>query len=400
MNQKKRILSAISMYHALNDGVIVVIPLLIPIYKVLFDLSYTQIGFLTGGGLVITLFAQLMIGRFSNNRNSGALLLIGVALTSISLILLTLAWNFISLILLIFVLRFAASFYHPVGIGWVSRTFRKDRLDWAMGIQSGFGDLGAFIAVITTLYLVELNNLNLPLYIWSLASIVCLLAGFVATHDIKFEDESTKDRKNLKEELKEAKQFLMRIKLLLPPFILSGVAWSITMNYLPLLLNERTDLTLPVIGLLIAVWLGTGTIISFSYGKIYSLIGRQNAIILSYLLIGVVGLSLAYFTNIWIILIMMILLGISTFITYPALFSFVSHVMKENSEGKSFGYIFSIQLVGGILLLIISGIFSDLLGIWIPFFILGVFGLIVTAILVFNYRKPVVAEFAIEKQKT
>jgi FSR family fosmidomycin resistance protein-like MFS transporter len=389
MNEKKRILSAISMYHALNDGAIVVIPLLIPIYKELFDLNYTQIGFITGGGLLITLIGQLMIGRVSDDKNSGFLLLVGVVFISFSLFLLTLSWDFISLVLFIFIFRIAVSFYHPVGIGWVSRVFKKDRLDWAMGTQSGFGDLGAFLAVLTTLYLVELNGLNFPLYIWSLIGIICLFAGLALTYDKTNKYNANKKEKNIKQELKEAKQFLLKIKLLLPPFILSGVTWSITINYFPLLLTDRTDLDLSVIGLLVAVWLGIGTIVSFSYGKIYSLIGRKRSIILAYLLIGIVGLSLSYFTNIWIILIMMVLLGISTFITYPALFSFVSNLMIENSEGKNFGYIFSIQLFGGVILLIISGILSDLWGIWVPFTILGLFSFMVTALLLVNYKKQI-----------
>ena len=133
-------------------------------------------------------------------------------------------------------------------------------------------------------------------------------------------------------------------------------------------------------------------IVSFSYGKIYSVLGRKRSIIIAYFIIGIVGLSLSYFTNIWVILIMMVFLGISTFITYPALFSYVSNLMIENSEGKNFGYIFSIQLFGGVLLLIISGILSDLWGIWVPFTILGIFSFLVTGILLVNYKKQTSAD--------
>ena len=393
MNEKKRVLSAISIYHALNDGVIVVIPLLIPIYKELFNLSYTQIGLLTGGGLLVTLFGQLIIGRISEHTNSGFLLLVGVFFTSFTLVLITETWDFLSLIFFIFIFRFAVSFYHPVGIGWVSRIFKKDRLDWAMGIQSGFGDLGAFLAVLTTLYLVELNGLNFPLYVWSLIAIICLFAGLILTYDKNIKYNSYKKKKNLKQEFGEAKEFLSKIKILLPPYVLSGVAWSITMNYLPLLLRERTDLELPIIGLLVGVWLGVGVIISFFYGRIYLFIGRKKSIILAYFLISIVGLSLSIFTNIWIIFILMILLGISTFITYPALFSFVSNLMAENSEGKNFSYIFSIQQIGGFLLLFISGVHSDLLGIWVPFTILGFFSIIVTGQLLVNNKKSILTDY-------
>ena len=129
MNDKHKILSATAIYHAFNDGAVAAIPLLFPIFKDIFGLSYTQVGVITGGGLLITLVAQLMIGRISDHKDFRTLLSTGIFLLCISLLLLTQTQGFLSLLLFIFVLRFASSFYHPIGIGWISRTFKKDRLD-------------------------------------------------------------------------------------------------------------------------------------------------------------------------------------------------------------------------------------------------------------------------------
>jgi len=396
MKEKKRILSTVSLYHALDDGAISVIPLLFPVLKILFDLSYTQIGFITGGGLLITLIGQLFISHISDSKNFRTMLALGILLISVSMLLLTQAYDFITLVLFIFILRLAASFFHPIGIGWISKTFKKDRLDWAMGIQSGFGDIGAFIAVLTTLYLVELNGWKFPLFIWSIFGVLILLSGLYLTRSTRVENTITKSKDTTRQKLKnyfiDAKKFLKRIKILIPAFILSGATWSITISYLPLLLSDRTSLSLPYIGFLISVWLGIGSIVSFFYGRIYSLIGRKNVILFAYFTIGLVGFSLSYFTNTTLILILMILLGISTFLTYPALFSFVSSVTLETTEGKSFGYIFTIQLGGGTLLLVISGVLSDLWGIWVPFSILGISSLMLTALLFIYRKKPVVVE--------
>jgi len=265
-----------------------------------------------------------------------------------------------------------------------------------MGIQSGFGDIGAFIAVLTTLYLVELNGWKFPLFIWSIFGVLILLSGLYLTRSTRVENTITKSKDTTRQKLKnyfiDAKKFLKRIKILIPAFILSGATWSITISYLPLLLSDRTSLSLPYIGFLISVWLGIGSIVSFFYGRIYSLIGRKNVILFAYFTIGLVGFSLSYFTNTIMILILMILLGISTFLTYPALFSFVSSVIPETTEGKSFGYIFTIQLGGGTFLLIISGVLSDLWGIWVPFTILGITSITLTVLLFVYRKKPVVIE--------
>ena len=74
MNEKNRILSTVCIYHALNDGSVAAIPILFPVLKSLFSLNYTQIGIITGGGLILTLIAQLLIGRIADGKNFATLL--------------------------------------------------------------------------------------------------------------------------------------------------------------------------------------------------------------------------------------------------------------------------------------------------------------------------------------
>jgi len=393
MNEKYRILSTVSIYHALNDGSVSTIPLLFPIFKSLFDLNYTQVGIISGGGLLITLIAQLLIGRTADGRNFGDLLSIGVLLTSVSLLLLTRSQSFLMLALFIFILRFSTSFFHPIGVGWISRTFKKDRLDWAMGIQSGSADFGAFVAIATTLFLAENRNWNFPLYIWAIIGIIGLLTSISLLRkvDKNLIIVKTKNKKqNLREALQETINLMKRIKLLVPAIMISGSAWGVVITYLPLLMDEKTTLSLSTIGFIVAIWIGIGSIVSFFYGKISSILGRKNVIILSYLSIGILGISLSYFTNVIIILVIMVLLGLSLFMTYPAQFSFISEVTHESVESRTFGIIFTLQLGGGTVILLLGGILSDIFGIWIPFAFLGILSLLLTIALITNYKKPLV----------
>jgi len=394
MNDKHRILSTVGIYHAFNDGSVAVIPLLFPIFKVLFNLSYTQIGVITGGGLLIILIAQIFIGRISDRKNFRTLLSIGILLLSGSLLLLTQTQGFLTLLLFIFIVRLSSSFFHPIGIGWVSRVFKKDRLDWAMGIQSALGDLGAFIAILTALYIAEIKGWDFPFYLWTITGIGVLFLGLFLTQNIHKEYITVTNTNNKKQTLNEAVfeawDMLKRVKLLIPAFIISGAAWGITISYLPLLLDERTTLSLSAIGIIISIWMGMGVIVCFSYGRIQSYLGRRNTLIFAYLIMGIMGFALSIFTNIIIILFIMVLLGISTFVTFPAMFSFVSEKTHESMEGKTFGYVLTIQLGGGTVLLFLSGVFSDIWGIWIPFTILGFLCFFVAFVLIGNRKKDVV----------
>ena len=395
MDDKKRILSAVALSHAFNDASVVIIPLLFPIFKNLFNLSYTEVGIITGGGLLISLITQLIIGRLSDKKNKRTFLLLGTFLLGVTFLLIPFSKGFFTLVFFVFLHRFAAGFFHPIGIAWISKVFKKDKLDWAMGIQSAFGDFGAFIAILTTPVIVELKNWTYPFYIWTIISIFCLFVFIYLTRNLIDINNKSLNNKNEKKHyrvlLKDDFNEIKKTTLFLPGYIISGLAWSIIINYLPLLLAERTDLSLSYIGFMIAVWVGIGVIVCLFYEKITNRFGRKNVIIISYIAIGLMGISLSIFTNVLILLIVIVLLGIATFLSYPALFSFISEITNENIEGKMFGYIFTVQLAGGTIILFLSGVTSDLWGIWTPFTILGVLSFI-SAALLFIKRKSILVK--------
>jgi FSR family fosmidomycin resistance protein-like MFS transporter len=395
MNEKNKILSTVGLYHALNDGTVAAIPILFPIFRLIFNLSYTQIGIITGGSLIIHIFSQLLLGRFSDGKNSRTLLSFGILLTSISMLLFTQASGFYTLILIMFLLRVSESFFHPIGIGWISRIFKKHKLDWAMGIQSGLADIGAFIAISTTLFIAEITNWKYPLYLWSIGGIIVLLIGTALTSNIKEEYllvNKTSKRQTIKEAIEESIVFLKRIKLVIPAYIISGSSWGIIITYLPLYLTETTELSLTAIGLIVSIWIGIGSISSILYGRICSKFGRNNIVFLSYFTVGVTSILITYFTNISLIILIIVLMGITVFITFPAIITLISEITHESVEGKTFGTIFTLQIIGSTIFLFFGGFLSDVFGIWIPFILLGISSLSFSIILLIFKKRPIVTE--------
>ncbi|KYK25788.1 hypothetical protein AYK20_09220 [Thermoplasmatales archaeon SG8-52-1] len=260
-----------------------------------------------------------------------------------------------------------------------------------MGVQSAFGDFGAFIGILTTAFIVELKGWSFPFYIWAIAGVLCLFSGLYITRntDEKYL-ENTKNRvekENIKKLINKEWELLKKIKLFLPGSIVSGTSWGIVVSYLPLLLVEKTTLSLSLIGIIISIWIGVGTIICILYGKIISFLSRKTIVILSYLTMGIAAYLLTTITDIFLIIIIMIILGISSFISFPAIFSYVSEITDDPSEGRTFGYIFTFQLGIGTLLLFISGVTADIWGIWTPFFILGFFSILTAIIFIINLKK-------------
>jgi len=390
MHDKNKILTTVSLFHAYNDGALSTIPLLFPIFKVLFNLTYTQIGIVTGGGLAISLISQLSIGRISDRKNYRTLLLTGILLLSISMFIFTQSQGFLTLMICMFFLRFSSSFFHPIGVALISRTFKKGNIDSAMGIQSACGDFGAFLAVLTTLYIAERNGWEVPFYIWSIFGIIILSIGILITRNTNetfLKNKKTSQHiQTISGAFHEGIQMMKKIRLFVPLFIISGAVWGVIISYLPLYLDEKTSLTLPVIGLVISCWIGIGTIVSILYGTMQKKIGRKNLLLFSYLFTAICSFTLPLAPTIPLILIIVFLLGIASFVSFPALFSCISEITHESNEGKTFGYTFTLQLGGGTAFLFLSGAIADIYGIGIPFVLLGT-GSLIAAVLLIIHRK-------------
>lgn len=381
MIDNHRILATVSIFHLFNDGVISLVPLLFPIFRVLFNLSYSQIGLITGTGLAISLFIQFYIGSISDKRNFRTLLLIGMSSLVITLFLFPYITGFLSLFLLFILLRFSASFFHPLGIGLISRRFKKDRLDWAMGIQSAFGDLGVFFAIVSTLFIAETIGWNYPFYIWTGIGLTAVVLGILLTYSLPkkhLKHVTIYKKQSIREKIREYRRIFSNLRYYTPLLIISGATWGVTLTYLPLFLEETTSISLSLIGVVVSLWIGFGTLASFFYGKIQAKLGRKNIILLCYALITLLNLLLIFNQFIILLPIIIATLGIATFLTFPILFSSVSEITHESKEGKTFGFIFTLQLGGGTILSYLSGFLSDVFGIWIPFAFMAITGLIAT----------------------
>jgi MFS family permease len=193
-------------------------------------------------------------------------------------------------------------------------------------------------------------------------------------------------RQTAKEAIVEWLYIIKRFRLLIPLFIVSSASYGLTISYLPLFLDENTSLSLSSIGLIIALWIGIGVIAGLLYNKIQTYLSRKILIILSYITMGFMGFSISITTSAQLIIIFVISLGLSTFLSFPALFSFISEATHENVEGKTFGYIFTIQLGVGTFFLFLSGVLADIFGIWIPFSLLGFIGVFVTILLLIKRK--------------
>ena len=376
MNSKeKRILGSVSVFHLFNDASVVALPTIYPIlYTQGFLIKrYADIGTMILIGLVVSIVFHFFVGHWAKGRHYRLLLVLDDLVVGLFLLLTPLAKDYALLVLLYVGVRIGSSIYHPVGISWVTHTFRGKNFDRAMGTQSAFGDIGVLLAFLGTGYLAQSFGWANPLYIWGILCIAAALAGLVisrGTGDVGDFDAREEEPVSWRETFHDQ-------RFLIPPALLSGLSWGITLAYGPSLLNHKLGASMSLTGIVLGCWIGAGILASLMYGRVVTRIGRYGAIILGCALTAVSTCVMAFSTSIVLTAILLAFFGWSLFLTFPALLTLVGSVAKPKNRTAAFSLNAIVQIFGNAAFTFIAGFMSDAWGIQTPFLMLGAVAIVV-----------------------
>jgi len=381
---KKKILISASLFHTLNDAASVTVPMIFPLlYSQQFIITkYSHIGILSNLGFLVTFFFQLFIANISDRFEYKHMLFFSYAGISVALALMTLPTAFVSFLFMYLTIRVFKSFYHSVGVTWVSRTHPSQRMDFAMGIQSGSGNLGVFIAFISSGFLAQSFSWKMPLLVWA---VLCFILGSISFLFVR--NVSTKNEEVFKPDFASWIETLKKIRVFIPGFIFGGACWGTTVYYAPSLLNHRFHIPLGQTGLYLALWIGVGTVMTYLFGFLSRKIGRAKISRYSFLgstffifLLGLAPLK-------EIALVSLFLFGVFLFLMYPAFQSFIGNEIHIKNQAQAFSLIANVQMLTAAIIVFISGFLSDTFGINSPFILLGIVGIAISIYYLFQKLK-------------
>ena len=385
---KKRILLSASLFHAFNDSSTVIVPMIFPVlFSQQFILEkYSHIGILSNLGLLTTFIFQIVIANYAHRFEYKYLLLLSSLGISVSVLLLTLSANFVSLLFLYLLMRSFTSFYHPIGIATVSKAHPDQGLDFAMGIQSGSGNLGVFIAFISAGYLAQNFGWKMPLYVCAGVSLFLGFLSFVSVRKISLR------RKNpLRPDFSSWGEALKDIKIYIPGFIFGGACWGTTVYYAPSLFNHKFEVPIGSTGVFLALWIGSGTVMTYFFGYLSKRASRERLSFASLIGSTVFLFILGTASVLGIAVIALILFGAFLFLIYPAFQSFVAKKVPEKNQVLAFSIVANIQMITGSVVVLIAGFVSDKFGINSPFLFLVGLGVLVLANDLFRKDSPLFA---------
>lgn len=372
---KKRILFSASLFHSLNDAASVTVPMIFPLlYSQQFIIKkYSHIGILSYLGLLVTFVFQIIIAHNSYKFEYRHLLLLSFLGICFSLFLITFTSVFTAFLSIYLLFRIFTSFYHPVGISWVSRTHPRRGIDSAMGIQIGSGNLGVLIAFISVGYLAQNFNWKLPLEVWAVAGLFLGTVSFISVRKI-----FTKGNKFSRPDFSSWIETLKRIKIYTLAFVFGGACWGATVYYAPSLLHHKFSIPLGKTGLYLGLWIGLGTVVTYLFGFLSKQFGRLKVSLLGFIGASFFVFLLGIASKTGLAIGSLICFGAVLFLIYPAFNSFVGNIVPPENQAQAFSLTANIQVLTGAVVNLIAGFLSDTFGISAPFILLGVMGILIS----------------------
>ncbi len=378
---KNKVLFSASLFHALNDAATVTVPMIFPLFytQQFIIKKYFHIGILSNLGLLATFLFQIIIANISGKVEYKLMLFLSYIGICLTLYLITLSSTFSSLLFIYLIMRVSTSFYHSVGVAWVSKTHPSQGIDFAMGIQSGSGNLGVFVAFISSGFLAQNFSWKMPLVVWAGVAFLLGSISFLAVRKT-----STRSEEVSRPDFSSWMETLKNIKIYIPGFAFGGACWGTTVFYAPSLLNHGFQIPLGQTGLYLALWIGVGTVMTYLFGLLSRHLGRLkisiSAFIGATLFLFVLGIAPLK----ELAVVSLFFFGAFLFLVYPSFQSFVGADVSPENQAKAFSLAANVQMVTGAIIVLVAGFLSDRFGINSPFILIGVLGAVISVFYLFK----------------
>ena len=379
----KRILYLVSLNHFINDGSTSLISTLFPAVVLAFGFSKFEVGILVAIGYLMNMIFQPIAGGFSEKVEARKLLALGISLIAVSMFLFTISSTFAAMLLSISLLRIGSSFFHPVGVAAVSRTYVGPQLDKSMGFESAFGNLGilAVFAISATIYLTL--GWKGPFILFALLdflTVAVTLSLFPKTRNPPIsQDHVHSEPRNIVQRVK-------KLRVGLPIFFVAtqfvaGGAFAVFSTFGNFLL-ESYGLSLVYANYLIGLWVGASFVGALATGTMSRFVSRKKLLIASFLISSITTLAFALLSgNLGIAIASLVMNGFFISLTYPIMYSELSAYLGDKStrKGASFGILFSAQIFGSSVLGLLCGYIATDFGLPATFEVVAVLLLVAVA---------------------
>ena len=352
---KRSVPSIILLGHLVNDTFSFMISGLLPVFTVLFNLSYLLLGVIVMVFNVTSSILKPLFGRWFDRSQAAWLLEMGLILNCIGMSLVGFSPNYVVLLFLIGTAGLGSAAFHPPAFSAVLRSSDSSKGS-AMGLFVSGGNIGVFLGPIVAGSLVSLLGPR--------GTIVMLPIGLV-TVVLLFRAHLQKKVSSVEVTLSHPANLRLLV-LLAAITAFRSISIQSAVNFLPLYFVKLGD-PLLIATAITSTWLGFGVLGQLGGGFLSDRFGERGVVVTSLLL----GAFLFYGFLVTSSYLSLVLLAVSGALLYASWASIVvmSTEAAPNNVGAVSGFMLGFSVGIGGLAAVGFGAVGDVLGLSYAFYL-------------------------------
>jgi FSR family fosmidomycin resistance protein-like MFS transporter len=345
-----RVLFAIGLAHCLNDMTQWIVIALYPLFKDIFALSFTQIGFLSFAYQMCASVLQPGIGYLTDRRQYPHVLPAGMAITLLGLLLMAFSPGYVWLLLAASLLGVGSAVFHPES-SRVAYLASAGHYGFAQSLFQVGGSVGQALGpLIAALFVVTHGQRSLALFsVIPLFTIISLFSISRWTAARK----KTESAGRAAGAASKPRSFLARAMGILFLLMLSKQVYTVSIaNFFTFYLTSKFGVSLETSQVFLFFFLGAVALGTFVGGPIGDRIGRKWVIWVSILGAAPFSLALPYVDLHWTA-ILVALIGFIMASSFSAILVFAQELMPGHIgaiAGLFFGLAFGLGGIGAAIL--------------------------------------------------
>ena len=374
------VILAVSLAHFANDVPVILLPAVLPVVIVEFNLSYAASGAVIAVSALSMTALQAVTGYVADRVNRINFLFAGLATVGVGTILVSLSSDYVQLLAFQCLVGVGASVYHPIGYSLVSDMVESRKRGKALGLGSAAGDMAVPIAFASSGFLAFVLGWRNIFRLWSLITvIIAVIVPLMIAEPRKSGLHSNAKSRSTRE----------IITTLIPVIVVMGLAGacykivsSFTTTYL-----TTFGLSIELANGVTALMMALGAVGAVVEGALADRLGERNAILLATVMLGALSAISANVGNVYLLSVTVFISGFALLGVWPPFYSIIARSTSLGARAFMYGLLFAIAWSFGSIFPYMSGVFADIFGLRVIYIIVSFVSLLAAFITYLTLKK-------------
>jgi MFS transporter, FSR family, fosmidomycin resistance protein len=374
ISRKRKILVSGGLFHLFHDSIADGLAVLLPFWKMAFQLSLTQVGLLVACFESATALFQIPAGFLGERYGERRLLTLGTVVTTLSFMMLAFSGNTYTLCIFLVIGGLGGGVQHPLASSMISKAYMHGNRRVALGTYNFTGDMGKFLFPAIAAIALSVVSWRTLCFGYGMLGMIMTLGLYVLLRSLQAGEIDIQTVAEHAEPgtwgIENKKAF---VTLSAIGFIDTAVR-STLITFLPFLLIGK-GLPIESTGLALSLLFIGGALGKFICGIMAETIGIIRSIIITEAVTGL-GILYLYGSALTGIFVFLPLLGIALNGTSSVLYGTVADFVSATHVPRVFGLFYTAIILAAAVAPPVFGLLSDALGVAMTIVIVGLTALL------------------------